>query len=89
MSTSLHLPTIDDVRSANERLQSHAVRTPLIESAFLNARAGTRVLLKPEMLQRTGSFKFRSGGVLVRQSRAGCGRGRAALRRACGDRHAG
>jgi threonine dehydratase len=59
MSTSLHLPTIDDVRSAGERLRSHAVRTPLIESAFLNMRAGTRVLLKPEMLQRTGSFKFR------------------------------
>jgi threonine dehydratase len=59
MSTTPYLPTVDDVRSAAERLRPHAVRTPLIESAFLNDRAGTRVLLKAELLQRTGSFKFR------------------------------
>ncbi len=35
------------------------MRTPLLESADLNARTGGRVFLKPEMLQRTGSFKFR------------------------------
>jgi threonine dehydratase len=35
------------------------VRTPLIENADLNARIGGHVLLKPENLQRTGSFKFR------------------------------
>ena len=28
-------------------------------SPVLNERAGTKVFLKPEMLQRTGSFKFR------------------------------
>jgi threonine dehydratase len=31
----------------------------LLSSPALNERAGTRVFLKPEMLQRTGSFKFR------------------------------
>ena len=36
-----------------------AVRTPLLSSPALDERAGTRVFLKPEMLQRTGSFKFR------------------------------
>ena len=36
-----------------------AVRTPLLSSPVLNERVGTRVFLKPEMLQRTGSFKFR------------------------------
>jgi len=40
-------------------LAPFAVRTPLLSSAVLNERAGTRVFLKPEMLQRTGSFKFR------------------------------
>jgi threonine dehydratase len=35
------------------------VRTPLIENAELNARLGGRIFLKPETLQRTGSFKFR------------------------------
>ncbi|MFT8809003.1 threonine/serine dehydratase [Gluconobacter sp.] len=35
------------------------VRTPLLESPSLNERLGGRILVKPEMLQRTGSFKFR------------------------------
>jgi threonine dehydratase len=35
------------------------VRTPLLSSPVLNERVGTRVFIKPEMLQRTGSFKFR------------------------------
>ena len=36
-----------------------AVRTPLLSFPVLDERAGTNVFLKPEMLQRTGSFKFR------------------------------
>ena len=35
------------------------MRTPLLESEALNERAGGRVLLKAECLQRTGTFKFR------------------------------
>jgi threonine dehydratase len=53
------LPTIEDVREAASRIAPYAVRTPLLESAFLNDRIGARVLLKAEVLQRTGSFKFR------------------------------
>jgi threonine dehydratase len=53
------LPTFADVEAAAERLRGVAVRTPLLESEALNARAGGRVLLKAECLQRTGSFKFR------------------------------
>lgn len=41
--------------------------TPLLESALLNERLGGRLLLKAEMLQRTGSFKFR--GAFNRLSR--------------------
>ena len=36
-----------------------AVRTRLLSSAVLNERVGATVFLKPELLQRTGSFKFR------------------------------
>ncbi len=54
-----HLPTYDDVLAAAERLGPLAVRTPLIEHPALNDRTGGRVLLKPEILQRVGSFKFR------------------------------
>lgn len=53
------LPQFADVEAAAERIKPHAVMTPLLESPALNARAGTRVFLKPEMFQRTGSFKFR------------------------------
>ena len=53
------IPTIDDVRAAADRLEGVAVRTPLIESPVLSSAAGGRILLKAEILQRTGSFKFR------------------------------
>ncbi|MFN0264170.1 threonine/serine dehydratase [Tepidamorphus sp. 3E244] len=58
-SADLKIPTIADVRAAAGRIAGQAVRTPLISSADLNARLGARVFLKPECLQRTGSFKFR------------------------------
>jgi threo-3-hydroxy-L-aspartate ammonia-lyase len=47
------------VRAAAGRLAGVAHRTPLLESATLNARCGARVLLKAEPFQRSGSFKFR------------------------------
>ncbi|MCJ8141314.1 threonine/serine dehydratase [Ancylobacter sp. A5.8] len=53
------LPTVDDIASAAERLAGVAVHTPLVSSARLDAITGGRVFLKPEPLQRTGSFKFR------------------------------
>ena len=53
------LPQFADVEAAAKRIAPYAVMTPLLESPALNERAGTRVLLKPEMFQRTGSFKFR------------------------------
>jgi len=53
------LPTIADFRAAAERLTGHAVRTPLLSSPILDERAGGRILMKCENLQRTGSFKFR------------------------------
>ena len=49
----------DDVRAASARLRGVAVRTPLLENAALNERAGRRVLVKFEGAQHTGSFKFR------------------------------
>lgn len=53
--------TIDDVHAAGKRLAAHCVKTPLLESPFLNEIAGKRVLVKAECLQKTGSFKFRGG----------------------------
>jgi len=48
-----------DVDAAAAVVAPFAVRTPLLSAAVLNERIGTKVFLKPEMLQRTGSFKFR------------------------------
>ena len=56
---SIPAVTLDDIRAAAARLRGKAVRTPLLESPLLNARVGGRLLVKPEVLQRTGSFKFR------------------------------
>ena len=53
------LPNFADVELAALRLKGFAVKTPVIESPALNARAGGRILVKAECLQRTGSFKFR------------------------------
>ena len=53
------LPDFDDVARAAERLDSVAVRTPLLRSDLLDELTGGRILLKPEVLQRTGSFKIR------------------------------
>lgn len=52
-------PTSDDVIEAAARLSGVAVRTPTLEFPVLNERVGTRVLLKPEIFQITGTFKFR------------------------------
>jgi threonine dehydratase len=48
-----------DIDAAAKVVAPFAVRTPLLSHPVLDARVGTRVFLKPEMLQRTGSFKFR------------------------------
>lgn len=50
---------LEAVLLAAQRLQGIATRTPLLESPEINAATGARVLFKPEVLQRTGSFKFR------------------------------
>src|SRR5438445_3204203 len=48
-----------DIEAAARVVAPFAVRTPLLSFPVLNERVGTKVFLKPEMLQRTGSFKFR------------------------------
>jgi threonine dehydratase len=48
-----------DIFAASETLKPFAVRTPLLSSPALDEATGAHVFLKPELLQRTGSFKFR------------------------------
>jgi threonine dehydratase len=53
------LPTAADVDNAARRLAGIALHTPLITSPVLDGLTRGRVFLKAEILQRTGSFKFR------------------------------
>lgn len=48
-----------DIDAAARVIAPYAIRTPLLCFPVLNERVGAKVFLKPEMLQRTGSFKFR------------------------------
>ncbi|HEY2653807.1 MAG TPA: pyridoxal-phosphate dependent enzyme [Solirubrobacteraceae bacterium] len=50
---------IEDVRQAAERIAGVAHRTPVITSRTVDQRTGVAVVLKAELFQRTGSFKFR------------------------------
>ena len=58
-AAATEIPTLADIRAAAARIEGHAVRTPLLESSHLNDMVGGRLLVKAEMLQRTGAFKFR------------------------------
>lgn len=58
-SSMSDLPTFEDVKAAAARIAPYAIRTPLIENHDLNERVGGRIFIKPEIFQRTGSFKFR------------------------------
>ena len=53
------LVSLDEIRAAAALLHGVAVRTPLLPCDALTEQLGAPVLLKPEMLQRGGAFKFR------------------------------
>ncbi len=52
---------IEMIRASAKRAEGHVRRTPMLTSPFLDEIAGRRILLKPEALQHTGSFKYRGG----------------------------
>ncbi|MCR5030070.1 MAG: pyridoxal-phosphate dependent enzyme, partial [Selenomonadaceae bacterium] len=51
--------TVADIFRAAYYLDNVAVKTKLIESPYFSSISGNTVLLKPENLQVTGSFKLR------------------------------
>lgn len=53
------LVSLDEIRTAAALLRGVAVWTPLLPCDPLSEQLGAPVLLKPEMLQRGGAFKFR------------------------------
>ena len=63
----MDLPTHDDVAAARARIAPFIVRTPMLRSPALDQATGGTILLKPEPLQRTGSFKLRGATNAIRQ----------------------
>ncbi|NKE44217.1 threonine/serine dehydratase [Roseomonas frigidaquae] len=53
------LPSHADVRAAAARIAPHIIRTPMLRHRLLDELTGGTILVKPEPLQRTGSFKLR------------------------------
>lgn len=61
----------EDIREAAERIEGEAVRTPALRAPELSEALGAEVYVKPESLQRTGSFKFRGAYNRLAQLDAG------------------
>ncbi len=53
------LPTFADIEDAAQRIRGITVHTPLLRYDVLDQAVGAPVWIKPETLQRTGSFKMR------------------------------
>jgi threonine dehydratase len=68
--------SIDDVEAAARVIAGKVRETPLLPAGELSRRVGTRVLLKAENLQLTGSFKSRGATNVIRrlpEERLRCG----------------
>ena len=63
----LAAPTLGDIEDAARALKEVAVETPLLENREVNEGLSGRLLVKAEMAQRTGSFKFRGAYNRIRQ----------------------
>jgi threonine dehydratase len=58
-TTSMQPPTIDDIRTARERIDGQVVRTPMLVSRTLSEIIGAEIWLKFENLQFTAAYKER------------------------------
>ena len=72
----IKIPEYTDIKNAAQTILGHARITPMLESPVLNEISGAKVLIKPECLQVTGSFKFRGAfnaisGLSAEQRRSG------------------
>ncbi|MGY5861838.1 MAG: threonine/serine dehydratase [Candidatus Thorarchaeota archaeon] len=59
--------TLEDIRSAHERIKEFIVKTPVMTSTTINKMTGCEVFFKCENLQKVGAFKFRGALNVVLQ----------------------
>jgi threonine dehydratase len=82
----LRSPTDADIAAARADVARVARRTPVLSTRTISERAGGRVLLKAENLQRTGSFKVR--GATAKLAAVGAERCRRGVVAASAGNHA-
>lgn len=58
-TTSMYIPTFDDVKAAHERIQPWVHRTPVLTSQTLNGMSGAELYFKCENFQKAAAFKAR------------------------------
>jgi threonine dehydratase len=73
----MRTPRFADIEDAARQIEGVAVRTPLVRNDALDALVNGQVFVKAEVLQRTGSFKFR--GAYNRISRLAAGERKAGV----------
>ncbi len=66
MARPAELPTVDDIAAAALRIAPYILRTPVLHTPELDARAGCSLLFKCENLQLGGAFKLRGATNAVR-----------------------
>ncbi|MBX2859661.1 MAG: threonine/serine dehydratase [Vampirovibrio sp.] len=63
----MNLLALNDITAARHRILSHINHTPLIENTAINNLVEGRLLIKAEVLQKTGSFKYRGACNVISQ----------------------
>lgn len=56
---STPLPSLEDLRTAHQRIRPHVHRTPVLTSRTFNRATGAELFFKCENFQRVGAFKYR------------------------------
>ncbi len=67
MSFNIAAPHPADIHAAHRRIAPHIVRTPMLRNTALDRHCGGAILIKPEVLQHTGSFKLRGATNALRR----------------------
>ena len=59
LALSASLLSFDSILEASKRLEGKIVRTPILQSKYINEKLESNIFLKAENLQTIGAFKFR------------------------------
>lgn len=54
-----HIPTIENINEAHDRIKKYIHKTPVLTSQSVNEITGCEIFFKCENLQKVGAFKFR------------------------------